>query len=80
MVRSACIQYRTPAQTPLGEVHFPVCRKDPATSVFTVPELKTATKSFSREVMLGDGGFGCVYKGLIKSVDDPSTRIEVAVK
>ncbi|KAH1101509.1 hypothetical protein GLYMA_13G144400v4 [Glycine max] len=47
---------------------------------FTVSELKTATKSFSRSVMLGEGGFGCVYKGLIKSVDDPSTKIEVAVK
>ncbi|KAK7392478.1 hypothetical protein VNO78_20917 [Psophocarpus tetragonolobus] len=48
--------------------------------VFTVSELKTATKSFSRSVMLGEGGFGCVYKGFIKSEDDPSTKIEVAVK
>ncbi|KAF7818634.1 serine/threonine-protein kinase PCRK1-like [Senna tora] len=48
--------------------------------VFTVSELKSATKNFSRSVMLGEGGFGCVYKGLIKSVEDPSRKIEVAVK
>ncbi|KAK7355560.1 hypothetical protein VNO80_14818 [Phaseolus coccineus] len=60
---------------------FPSLSQRPSNlRVFTVPELKTATKSFSRGVMLGEGGFGCVYKGLIKSVDDPSTRTEVAVK
>ncbi|KOM35343.1 hypothetical protein LR48_Vigan02g149300 [Vigna angularis] len=60
---------------------FPSLSQRPSNlRVFTVPELKTSTKSFSRSVMLGEGGFGCVYKGLIKSVDDPSTRIEVAVK
>lgn len=48
--------------------------------VFTVSELKSATKNFSRSVMVGEGGFGCVYKGLIKNVEDPSTKIEVAVK
>ncbi|WJX18145.1 Serine/threonine-protein kinase pcrk1 [Trifolium repens] len=48
--------------------------------VFTVSELKSATKNFGRSVMLGEGGFGCVYKGLIKSSDDPPSKIEVAVK
>ncbi|XP_061345753.1 serine/threonine-protein kinase PCRK1-like [Gastrolobium bilobum] len=48
--------------------------------VFTVSELKSATKNFSRSVMIGEGGFGCVYQGLIRSVEDPSRRIEVAVK
>lgn len=48
--------------------------------VFTVSELKSATKNFGRSVMLGEGGFGCVYKGLIKSLDDPPSKIEVAVK
>ncbi|PNY15017.1 protein kinase 2A [Trifolium pratense] len=46
--------------------------------VFTVSELKSATKNFGRSVMLGEGGFGCVYKGLIKSSDDPPSKIEVA--
>ncbi|WVZ05742.1 hypothetical protein V8G54_019088, partial [Vigna mungo] len=48
--------------------------------VFTVSELKSATRNFSRSVMIGEGGFGCVYLGLIKSVEVPSGRIEVAVK
>lgn len=48
--------------------------------VFTVSELKSATKNFSRSVMIGEGGFGCVYLGLIRSVEDPSRRVEVAVK
>ncbi|XP_057757158.1 serine/threonine-protein kinase PCRK1-like [Arachis stenosperma] len=48
--------------------------------VFTVSELKSATKNFSRSVMLGEGGFGCVYYALIKSLEDPSRKIQVAVK
>ncbi|MED6222344.1 Serine/threonine-protein kinase pcrk1 [Stylosanthes scabra] len=60
---------------------FPSMSQRPSNlRVFSVSELKSATKNFSRSVMLGEGGFGCVYKGLIKSADDPSTRIEVAVK
>lgn len=48
--------------------------------VFSVTELKTATKNFSRSVMLGEGGFGCVYMGTVKDSSDASTRIEIAVK
>lgn len=48
--------------------------------VFSVAELKNATKSFSRSVMIGEGGFGCVYRGAIRSSDDPNSKIEIAVK
>ncbi|KAL5546146.1 hypothetical protein UlMin_005833 [Ulmus minor] len=48
--------------------------------IFTVAELKSATKNFSRSVMVGEGGFGSVYKGLIKSLEDPASKLEVAVK
>ncbi|GLJ11611.1 hypothetical protein SUGI_0172640 [Cryptomeria japonica] len=48
--------------------------------VFTFAELRSATRNFNRGLMVGEGGFGCVYKGLIKSLDDPQTKIEVAVK
>eukprot|EP01018_Ginkgo_biloba_P007524 Gb_26720 [translate_table: standard] len=47
---------------------------------FTFAELKTATRNFSRGLMVGEGGFGCVYKGVIKNLDDPQTKTEVAVK
>jgi hypothetical protein len=30
--------------------------------------------------MLGEGGFGCVFSGIIKTSDKPNERIEIAVK
>eukprot|EP01018_Ginkgo_biloba_P034302 Gb_37986 [translate_table: standard] len=42
---------------------------------FSYSELKTATKGFRDKELLGFGGFGRVYKGII-----PSTGLEVAVK
>ncbi|XP_057779163.1 serine/threonine-protein kinase PCRK1-like [Salvia miltiorrhiza] len=48
--------------------------------VFTFSELKQATKNFGRTAKLGEGGFGCVFKGVIKSSDDPAKKIDVAVK
>lgn len=60
---------------------FPSLSQRPSNlRVFTVSELKSATKNFGRSVMLGEGGFGCVYKGLIKNADDSSKKIEIAVK
>ncbi|KAJ4882345.1 Protein kinase superfamily protein [Raphanus sativus] len=47
---------------------------------FTITDLKSSTKNFSRSVMIGEGGFGCVYWGTVKSLEDPSKKIEVAVK
>lgn len=46
--------------------------------VFTVSDLKLITRNFSRSAKLGEGGFGCVYKGVIKSGDDK--KVDVAVK
>lgn len=47
---------------------------------FTFSELKTATKNFSRSLMVGEGGFGGVYRGLIRSTEDPHKKIDIAVK
>ncbi|CAN8297867.1 unnamed protein product [Cochlearia groenlandica] len=47
---------------------------------FTIADLKSATRNFSRSVMIGEGGFGCVFKGTIKNLQYPSKRIDVAVK
>lgn len=38
-----------------------------AAQTFTFRELATATKNFRQECLLGDGGFGRVYKGTIQS-------------
>ncbi|XP_076938886.1 serine/threonine-protein kinase PCRK1-like [Bidens hawaiensis] len=48
--------------------------------VFTFAELKSATNNFSRSAKIGEGGFGCVYFGSIKSPQDPTTKVHVAVK
>lgn len=66
---------------PIRRSSFPSMSQRPSNlKVFTVSELKSATKNFSRSAMLGEGGFGCVYKGFIKSPNDSSQKIEVAVK
>ncbi|KAL8508791.1 hypothetical protein ACS0TY_016126 [Phlomoides rotata] len=48
--------------------------------VYTLPELKQITRNFSNSAKLGEGGFGCVFKGVIKSSDDPAKKIDVAIK
>ncbi|XP_031373186.1 serine/threonine-protein kinase PCRK1-like [Punica granatum] len=47
---------------------------------FSFLELKSATKNFSRSLMVGEGGFGGVYRGVIRSSEDPQKKIEIAVK
>ncbi|KAG6403764.1 hypothetical protein SASPL_135996 [Salvia splendens] len=48
--------------------------------VFTLLELKQITRNFSNSAKLGEGGFGCVFKGVIKSSEDPDKKIAVAIK
>lgn len=47
---------------------------------FSITDLKSATKNFSRSVMIGEGGFGCVFRGTVRDLEDPSVKVEVAVK
>nr|GMD15830.1 probable serine/threonine-protein kinase PBL19 [Ipomoea batatas] len=49
--------------------------------VFTFAELKSATRGFSRALVIGEGGFGCVYRGVV-SVPGPdlNSNVDVAVK
>lgn len=50
--------------------------------VFTFAELKQATNNFNRLLKIGEGGFGCVYKGAIKPVEgnDGGEPLIVAIK
>ncbi|XP_029124547.1 probable LRR receptor-like serine/threonine-protein kinase At1g07650 isoform X3 [Cajanus cajan] len=38
---------------------------DLQTGLFTLRQIKAATKNFDAENKIGEGGFGCVYKGLL---------------
>ncbi|KAL1211208.1 Serine/threonine-protein kinase PCRK1 [Cardamine amara subsp. amara] len=50
--------------------------------VFTYKELKLATKGFNRALLIGEGGFGCVYRGVVDVSDSNGfdSKINVAVK
>ncbi|KAK1426074.1 hypothetical protein QVD17_14742 [Tagetes erecta] len=64
-----------------GSSNFPSFSQKPSNLiVFTFSELKAATKNFSRSTKIGEGGFGCVYMGIIKNPTDPTKALEVAVK
>ncbi|PSS33428.1 Protein kinase [Actinidia chinensis var. chinensis] len=41
---------------------------------FTFVELKGATKNFSRSLMVGEGGFGGVYRGEIRDTEDSKQK------
>ncbi|XP_010918688.2 serine/threonine-protein kinase PCRK1 isoform X2 [Elaeis guineensis] len=47
---------------------------------FTFEELRNATRNFSRSLMIGEGGFGCVYRGTIRSSVETNARKDVAIK
>lgn len=55
-----------------------------AVKSFSFIDLKNATKNFRSESLLGEGGFGCVFKGWIDEHSylptKPGTGIVVAVK
>ncbi|XP_047971060.1 putative receptor-like protein kinase At5g39000 isoform X1 [Salvia hispanica] len=52
---------------------------EPNMRVFSLTELKVATHNFRNDLVLGDGGFGTVYKGWLVDRDNAETTI-IAVK
>lgn len=46
---------------------------------FSYAELKSATKGFKPEFILGQGGFGCVYKGWINENERTSAKPGVGI-
>lgn len=52
---------------------------EPNMRVFSLTELKVATHNFRNDLVLGDGGFGTVYKGWLVDRANAETTI-IAVK
>ncbi|KAL9230423.1 hypothetical protein vseg_005774 [Gypsophila vaccaria] len=49
--------------------------------IFTFEEMKLATKHFRPDLILGEGGFGVVYRGVINDAVRPGYKsVEVAIK
>ncbi|KAL2491360.1 putative receptor-like protein kinase [Abeliophyllum distichum] len=69
----------SPAPSPRG---IPELYEEKAQNlrVFKFSELKQATTNFNRLLKIGEGGFGCVYKGTIKPIDGKGDPFVVAIK
>ncbi|KAF5446931.1 hypothetical protein F2P56_032525, partial [Juglans regia] len=67
-----------------GFLDFLTQRRSNDLRVFTFSELKSATRGFSRALLIGEGGFGCVYRGVVTvpgdGTDAPASKMEVAIK
>ena len=50
------------------------------TRTFTLKQIKAATNDFDPTYKIGEGGFGSVFRGTIRSTDDPHKKIDIAVK
>ncbi|XP_030473132.1 probable serine/threonine-protein kinase PIX13 isoform X1 [Syzygium oleosum] len=54
---------------------------DPSLTVFSFAELKKATENFHRNALIGEGGFGCVFKGMLHGKQQSGrTETIIAVK
>ncbi|KAF9587895.1 hypothetical protein IFM89_006149 [Coptis chinensis] len=75
---NTCISSDSAPQIEGGEL------KSPNLKIFSLRELKAATRSFCPDNILGEGGFGVVYKGWIDqhklTPTKPGTGLAVAVK
>ncbi|KAJ1382662.1 Serine/threonine-protein kinase, active site, partial [Sesbania bispinosa] len=58
-------QYKKPKRIPRGDILGATELRGPV--IYSYKDLKSATKNFSDENKLGEGGFGDVYKGTLKN-------------
>ncbi|KAG9439685.1 hypothetical protein H6P81_019850 [Aristolochia fimbriata] len=66
-----------PAPAPAAPPPTDVGNGNIAAQTFTFRELATATKNFRPESLLGEGGFGRVYKGFLENNGEPGQFVAV---
>lgn len=75
--------YTNPSELPTPRTEGEIL-SSPYLKAFAFGDLKNATKNFRPESLIGEGGFGCVYKGWIDeqtlAPSKPGTGMVVAVK
>ncbi|KAK4800982.1 hypothetical protein SAY86_021469 [Trapa natans] len=54
--------------------------KEHVLRIFSYDELKEATDGFRRSLLIGEGGFGSVYKGTLRPADGRGNPLVVAIK
>ncbi|KAL0537237.1 hypothetical protein IC582_026212 [Cucumis melo] len=66
----------------IGFYEFLTHRRANDLRVFSFSELRSATRGFSRALLIGEGGFGCVFKGVVNGDSNSKSdlKMEVAVK
>ncbi|XP_044482544.1 serine/threonine-protein kinase PCRK1-like [Mangifera indica] len=68
----------------VGFYEFLTQRRANDLKVFSFAELKSATRGFSRALLIGEGGFGCVYRGVVRLSDNQEindgSKVDVAIK
>ncbi|PWA96518.1 serine/threonine/dual specificity protein kinase, catalytic domain-containing protein [Artemisia annua] len=60
-----------------GKESEPSSSSSPACRHFDLPEIQLATENFNESLVVGEGGFGKVYKG---TIHNGSTLVQVAIK
>ncbi|KAJ7973666.1 Protein kinase superfamily protein [Quillaja saponaria] len=77
-------QHRNRSSTPFAPRNIKDLRESPGYSnvdIFTYEEMRLATKHFRPDLILGEGGFGIVYKGVIdENVRAGYKTTQVAIK